>query len=117
MQLPAPVAPPMGLSERLTLAPPVPEHRPALLLALALVEVVWLWVLPLHSSVWVDELIPFWTSYKGVLPALGRSQYWPGLNMPYAVLMAAVIRTAGTSEIALRLPSLLAAVLTTWLIF
>ena len=52
-----------------------------------------------------------------VLPALVRSQFWPGQNLPYDVFMAAVIRTFGTSEIALRLPSLLATALTAWLLF
>ncbi len=117
MQLPDKVSPAIAPSQRLALAPPIPQSQLKLLLTLALLEITWLWILPLRSSLWLDELITFWSSYKGFVPALSRSQFWPGQNMPYDVLIAAVIRTAGTSEIALRLPSLLASLVAAWLLF
>jgi len=88
-----------------------------ILLALALVAMFCLWVCPLFSSLWLDELVTFWSACKGIVPAIERSHFWPGQNAPYAVLIAAMIRIAGTSEVAVRLPSLAAAVLTAWQMF
>src|ERR1035438_9396634 len=76
-----------------------------------------LWVIPIGSSLWLDELVTFWSSYKGIVPAIARSQFWPGQNTAYTVLIASIIRVAGTSEVVLRLPSLIAVVLTAWLLF
>ncbi len=113
-------------SEPLPIRPPketfahvsrVPRYQTKILLALGVLESIRLWLLPLGSSFWLDELITFWSAYKGVVPAIARSQFWPGQAMPYTILSALVIRFAGTSEIALRLPSLLATVLTAWLLF
>src|ERR1035441_4046723 len=73
--------------------------------------------MPIGSSLWLDKLVTFWSAYKGIVPAIGRAQFWPGQNTAYTVLIAAIIRVAGTSEIALRLPSLFALVLTAWLLF
>ena len=50
------------------------------------------------------------------MPALGRAQFWPAQNTAYTILIAAIIRVAGTSEIVLRLPSLIAVLLTAWLL-
>jgi len=88
-----------------------------LLLALAFLEAVWLWVLPLRSSFWLDELVTFWSAGKGVVPALSRSQLFMGQSMLYSGFIGAVVRIAGTSELALRLPSVLATALSAWLLF
>ena len=85
--------------------------------ALACLSAFCLWVIPIGSSLWLDELVTFWSSYKGIVPAIARSQFWPGQNTAYTVLIASIIRVAGTSEVVLRLPSLIAAVLTAWLLF
>jgi hypothetical protein len=99
----------------------VPAHTQAtylrILIALAFVEIFCLWVCPLTSSLWLDELVTFWSACKGIVPAIERSQFWPGQNAPYTVLIAAMIRIAGTSEVVLRLPSLAAALVTAWLMF
>jgi len=111
------VSPIGSLDDEVGLPPLPPKYQVRILVALAVVVSICLWVIPLRSSFWVDELITFWSAYKGVMPALSRSQFWPGQNMPYSVLAAFVIRVFGTSEIALRLPSVLAAMLTAWLLF
>ena len=86
-------------------------------MALACLVSFRLWFIPLTSSFWLDELVTYWSAYKGILPAISRSQFWPGQNMLYTMLAAAVIRVGGTSEVALRLPSVLATVLVAWLLF
>jgi 4-amino-4-deoxy-L-arabinose transferase-like glycosyltransferase len=88
-----------------------------ILIALACLAILRLWFLPLGSSFWLDETGTFWSAYKGIVPAIDRSQVWPGQNTIYTMLAAAVIRLGGSSEAALRLPSVLAAVLTAWLLF
>jgi hypothetical protein len=88
-----------------------------ILVALALAEIFCLWVCPLTSSLWLDELVTFWSACKGIMPAIERSQFWPGQNAPYTVLIAAMIRIVGTSEVVVRLPSLAATLATAWLMF
>ena len=76
-----------------------------------------LWVMPLNASLWLDETATFWSAYKGVGAAVNRSRLWPGQNLCYTLLEAIVIRVGGPSEVMLRLPSLLAAIASAWLIF
>jgi hypothetical protein len=73
--------------------------------------------MPIGSSFWLDELITFWSAYKGIVPAIARSQFWPGQAMPYTVLSAVFIRFGESSEIVLRLLSLLATLFAAWLLF
>jgi 4-amino-4-deoxy-L-arabinose transferase-like glycosyltransferase len=85
-----------------------------LLIAAAVIR---LWVMPMQASLWLDETVTYWSAYKGIAAAITRSQFWPGQNMVYTMLAALMIRLAGPSEIVLRLPSLLAAIATAWLLF
>jgi hypothetical protein len=91
--------------------------RLRVLMALASLPVLCLWIAPMGSSLWLDELTTFWSVYKGVLPSIARSQFWPGQNTAYTVLVAAIVHLMGTSEIVLRLPSLFAVLLAAWLLF
>jgi mannosyltransferase len=91
-------------------------HR-RVLLALACLASFRLWFLPLTSSFWLDELVTYWSAYKGVMASIARSQFWPGQNMAYTMLAAAMMRIGGPSELALRLPSVFATLLTAWLLF
>jgi len=84
---------------------------------LASLPVLCLWIAPMGSSLWLDELVTYWSVCKGVVPSIARSQSWPGLQTPYMVLVAAIVRLIGTSEIVLRLPSLFAVLLAAWLLF
>jgi len=85
-----------------------------LLIAAAVIR---LWVMPMQASLWLDETVTYWSAYKGIAAAITRSQFWPGQNMVYTLLAALMIHLAGPSEIVLRLPSLLAAIATAWLLF
>ncbi len=84
---------------------------------LAALAIILLWVMPLNSSFWLDETVTFWSAYKGIAAAVARSRFWPGQNLCYTLLAATVIRVGGPSEAMLRLPSLLAAIATAWLLF
>ncbi len=103
--------------ETFAVAPRLPQYQITILFFLGVLESIRLWLVPMGSSFWLDELVTYWSAYKGVVPAVSRSQFWPGQAMPYTVLAALVIHFGGTSEFALRLPSLLATVLTAWLLF
>jgi mannosyltransferase len=76
-----------------------------------------LWIAPLNASLWLDETATYWSACKGFSASLARSQFWPGQNQFYAALLALTIRALGQSEVVLRLPSLLAAIATVWLLF
>lgn len=83
---------------------------------------VWLtavlfWIVPLRSSLWLDETVTYWTACKGIAPAIFRSQFIPGQHLVYSLIAAAAMRVGGTSEVALRLPSVLAIGLSAWLLF
>src|ERR1700751_6008275 len=72
--------------------------RLRVLMTLASLPVLCLWIAPMGSSLWLDELVTYWSVYKGVVPSIARSQSWPGLQTPYMVLVAAIVRLMGTSE-------------------
>ena len=85
--------------------------------ALAGAAVVRLWIMPMTASLWLDETITYWTACKGMSAAISRSQFWPGQNVLYSLIAALALRLGGNSEVVLRLPSLLAALATIWLLF
>jgi len=76
-----------------------------------------LWIMAMPASLWLDETATYWSVYKGVGAAILRSQFWPGQNALFMAITASVVRVAGQSEIALRLPSLLAGVAAVYLVF
>ena len=101
-----------------------PAHRPDIgpyhykvLLGLASLAALRLWILPLRSSLWLDETVTYWSVCKGLRTAIARSQFPPGQQFVYTMIAALAIRIGGPSEVALRLPSLIATVLTAWLLF
>jgi hypothetical protein len=66
------------------------------------------WVPHLPDSLWLDETLTFWVVQDGLAEAVERSvNYQP--QPAYCVFMWFWTQLAGSSEIALRLPSLLAA--------
>ena len=74
---------------------------------LAAVLVVRLWIMPLGSSLGLDEFGSWWVTDAGFGEILQRARLFPQ-SVPYAFLVAAVRAAAGASETALRMPSLLA---------
>ena len=68
-----------------------------------------LWLPPLSSSLWLDELDTYFSAKDGVWTAITRTHYvHPQCSQLYNVLMAIWIDVFGKSEWILRLPSVLA---------
>lgn len=93
------------------------KRRHQTYLFLTALAVLRLWVMPMTSSLWLDETTTYWSACKGVSAAVARSQFWPGQNLLYSMIAALAIRLGGHSEFVLRLPSLLAALATVWVLF
>jgi uncharacterized membrane protein len=87
-----------------------PTATPILFL-LVIVVAAFLWLPPLDSSLWLDELDTYFTAKDGVLVAIERNLLThPQCSTLYNALIAMVIRIFGASEVALRLPSLVATI-------
>jgi mannosyltransferase len=97
--------------------PDIGPHHYKALLGLASLAALRLWILPLRSSLWLDETVTYWSACKGLRAAIARSQFPPGQQFVYTMIAALAMRIGGPSEVVLRLPSLLATVLTAWLLF
>jgi len=95
----------------------IAPYHDQLLFGLVALAVLRLWILPLSSSLWLDETVTYWSAYKGIGAAITRSQFFQGQQVVYSLIAALAMRVGGASEIALRLPSVIAAALTAWLLF
>jgi mannosyltransferase len=89
-----------------------PGSKPAarerfVLVALACAVVARLWVMPLPSSLWLDEFGPVWVTSGSFGAVLERARVFPQ-SLPYAGIVWLTRAALGSSEIALRIPSLLA---------
>lgn len=73
----------------------------------AALVVLRLWIMPLPSSLWLDEFGTVWVTDGGLGRVVERARLFPQ-SVPYGALVAVVRGAAGTSEWALRLPSLAA---------
>ncbi len=67
-----------------------------------------LWILPLPSSLWLDEFGTWWVTNGSLDEILSRVRLFPQ-SFPYAVIVWLARAAGGSSEVVLRLPSLLAA--------
>jgi 4-amino-4-deoxy-L-arabinose transferase-like glycosyltransferase len=65
-----------------------------------------LWVLPMHSSLWLDETGTFWIAKDRIADAIARAWFWSGQSPFYYLIAWLALRVGGTSEIILRTPSL-----------
>jgi mannosyltransferase len=86
------------------------------LVAVLVVEAALLWLLPLGSSFWTDEIHTYWTAKDGPAVALRRIHEIPEQSKLYQVI-ASSVAPLGKSEALLRLPSVLAATLAAWLVY
>ena len=77
----------------------------AVLLAVATLE---LWVVPMFTSLWLDETATFWVIKDGIVKAVARSMYWAGQSPVYYATAWLALVLGGRHEAVLRLPSLLA---------
>jgi hypothetical protein len=66
------------------------------------------WVPHLPDSLWLDETLTFWVVKDGFADAVHRAVHLPAADLAYAALMWLWTQLFGSSEIALRIPSLLA---------
>ena len=81
------------------------------------VSVVLLWVVPLWSSLWLDETITYWVVKDG-LPALFRRSLLYNAQSPvYFVIAWVALVVGGAREWVLRIPSILAAAASTTLVY
>lgn len=94
-----------------------PTARPSVLLGvLAGAVVIRLWVLPLGSSLWLDECGTAWVTAGRFGEILERARLFPQ-SLPYAAIVWGMRALFGSSEIVLRLPSLLAMLAAAWCLF
>lgn len=82
-------------------------HLRRILLLLCAVHFVRFWILPAWDSLWIDETGTYWTIASGWDQLWARTTVHPNSRL-YGALMLGWTKIAGTSEIALRIPSLLA---------
>ena len=70
---------------------------------------VGLWLWPMRASLWTDELGTWWVIKDGFGDAIDRAVTFHGQSPLFYVLLWGTRHVVGRSEVALRLPSLLAA--------
>jgi Dolichyl-phosphate-mannose-protein mannosyltransferase len=75
------------------------------LLALAIVR---LWILPLGTSLWLDETGTFWLIKDGPRAMLSRISDWPSSSVAYGYIAWVAYALGGAREWVLRLPSVFA---------
>lgn len=88
------------------------------LVVLVLLAAALLWLPPLSSSLWLDELDTYVTVKDGMRTAIERTAFvHPQCSQLYNALMAAWVQAVGSTEVLLRLPSTLAMGLAAYLVF
>lgn len=87
------------------------------LLAVGLFGVLAVWIRPLASSLWLDETGTFWVIRGSLSDVIHRALDFQGQFPVYHVFLWGWSKLVGTSEVALRLPSLFGALLATWLCY
>jgi hypothetical protein len=83
---------------------------------LALAALVRLWIVPLRSSLSLDEFGTWWASDGGLGEILTRARLFPQ-SVPYVAIVWLERALGGSGEISLRLPSLLAAGLAAYFVY
>ena len=75
-----------------------------------------LWVRPIASSLWIDEFGTWWTIKDGVRQAIDRSWTYQGQSPLYYLVVWGTRHLTGDAEWALRLPSVVFALLSVYLL-
>ena len=83
------------------------EHRRAWLIAFICLVAIRFWIPPLASSLALDETGTYWTIQKGLSEIPSRS-YSPPQSTVYFLIAGLAVALGGTSEVVLRLPSVIA---------
>ena len=76
-----------------------------------------LWVMPLFSSLWLDELGTWWVVKDGAGDTIHRALTFHGQSPLYYLIVWSARVVGGRSELVLRLPSLIAAVVSAVLLY
>jgi hypothetical protein len=76
-----------------------------------------LWIRPLTSSLWMDELGTWWVVKDSFTDTIHRAWTFQGESPLYYAVLWATRQVVGSSELALRMPSLIAAVGAAWFMF
>jgi mannosyltransferase len=79
--------------------------------------VVTLWVLPIRSSFWLDETGTYWIIKDGLANLSARAMEWSGESPLYYLVAWLAYFVPGRPEVILRLPSLIAMIAATWLLY
>lgn len=74
--------------------------------ALIGVTVVLCWIVPMRSSLWLDETGTYWTAKDTLTTTIERAYFWAGLS-PYYLIEWLAIQIGGKNEMVMRLPSVL----------
>jgi len=83
---------------------------------LALVALV-CWIVPLRSSLWIDEAGTYWIAKDGFRDVIPRAVLGTAPTPGYFILPWLAMKLGGTSEIVMRIPSVLAMAGAAWLIY
>jgi mannosyltransferase len=84
------------------------------LLAIAIAR---FWIAPLGSSLWRDETGTLWMIKDGLDPLFARVQTWPSISAAYGIVCWLAYAVGGAKEYVLRLPSVIAILGATWLVY
>jgi hypothetical protein len=79
--------------------------------------VLTLWVLPIPSSFWLDETGTYWIIKDSFRNAFARTMDWQGHSPFYYLIAWLAHLVPGRTEVILRLPSLIAMIAATWLLY
>ena len=95
---------------------PAPGHVRWLLVVTAVV-IGSLWLVPLFSSLWLDELGTWWVVKDGLGDAVHRALTFHGQSPLYYSIVWVARTVGGNSEVVLRLPSLIATAVSVVLLY
>ena len=87
------------------------------LVILTAVVILSLWLMPLSSSLWLDELGTWWVVKDGAGDAIDRALTFHGQSPLYYLIVWSARVVGGRSEVVLRLPSLIAAGVSAFLLY
>ncbi len=85
--------------------------------ALLLLAIGKLWLLPLRTGFWQDETGTFWAIQGGFTEVIHRTLLWPAQTLLYTLLDWMAVQIGGSSELVMRLPSVLAMLFGTYLLY
>ena len=97
--------------------PTVPRTDLPLIAFAGLAAVVLVWVAQMPSSLWLDELGTFWVIDGDLASTASRAWRFHGQTPLYYTMLWGVTQLLGTSEVILRLPSLLSMLAVAFLLY